>query len=255
MSEQNYTLSAREFPVADKKTKPPRLNFPGVTLRIGPSDLTGDTIATVAVFNSANGKTGNVVQIYYIVVEHHPIDASKNLADIAVCGNCPLKPSNNGKCYVRLGHGPHSVWTTFQNGRYPELDKLPKSQRKAAMRLLKSKPIRLGAHGDPLADIETSRYLATINDDVLGYTHQWKPWRHDDNLRSFIMASVDSAEDYKYAKEHNWRTYRHTDEDLAFDNEIICPHSSHGVQCVDCLLCNGNNDNSSDRDIVTRTLS
>ena len=254
MSEQKYTLSTRQFPLVDKKSKTPKFNFPGVTLRIGPSDLTGDTIATVAVFNSTNGKTGNVIQIYYIVVGHHPIDASKNLADAAVCGNCPLKPSSGNECYVRLGHGPSKVWITYHNGRYPELDQLPKAQRKAAVRLLKSKPIRLGAHGDPLADIKTSRYLAAINPNVLAYTHQWKHLEGIQNTRSFIMASVDTPEDYRRAKENKWRTYRHTSEDLAFDNEIICPHSSHGTQCVDCMLCNGNNDNSSDRDIVTRTL-
>ena len=64
MSESKYTLSVRDFSVADKKTKSTRFSYPGITLRIGPSGLTNDTIATIAVFNSTNEKTGNIVQVY-----------------------------------------------------------------------------------------------------------------------------------------------------------------------------------------------
>ena len=84
MSEQNYTLSARAFPVADKKAKQQKFNFPGITLRIGPSDLTGDTIATVAVFVSLNGKTGNITQVYCLPVDEHPIEAIDSGLDTAV---------------------------------------------------------------------------------------------------------------------------------------------------------------------------
>ena len=86
MSKQKYTLSARNLSVADKKATSTR-SYPGVILRIGASGLTNDTIATIAVFNSTNRKTGDMVQIYYLPTNEPPIKAVKTGADESVCGN------------------------------------------------------------------------------------------------------------------------------------------------------------------------
>ena len=253
MSEQKYTLSTRQFPLVDKKAKPPKFNCPGITLRIGPSDLTGDTIATIAVFVSLNDKTGNVVQVYCIPVDEHPIEAIDSGLDTAVCGNCPLKPSNDNVCYVRKFHGPARVYDTFKRGRYPLFADLSKANQRKVWAILESKPLRLGAWGDPAADSFTSEFLASPGSqipNVLSYSHQW---RKNPQLKPFTMASVDSPQEYIEAKELGWRTYRHTFDDTAFENEIVCPHSSHGTQCVDCGLCSGTN-SGSDKDIVTKTI-
>ena len=250
MSEQKYTLSTRQFPLVDKKAKPPKFNFTGVTLRIGPSGLTDDTIATIAVFNSTNEKTGNVVQVYYLPVAEHPIDAVKSGLDTAVCGSCPLKPSNTNVCYVRKFHGPSVVWRTFKAGRYPHYKDLSQADQNKVLSILKSKPIRLGAWGDPASDLETSKFLASLAPQITAYTHQWQT---TPQLMPFTMASVDTTEDYAIAKDSGWRTYRHTSDNLAFDNEIVCPHKTHNVQCIDCGLCSGTASNST-RDIVTKTL-
>ena len=251
MSESKYTLSARDFSVADSfSSLINRFSYTGVTLRVGTSDLTGDIIATVAVFNSANGKTGDVVQVYYLPVDEHPIDAIKSGLDSAVCGSCPLKPSNANACYVRKFHGPARVWTTFKASRYPLYKDLSQAEKNKVLSILKSKPIRLGAWGDPASDLETSTFLASLAPQITAYSHQW---RANPQLKPFTMASVDTAEDYKQAKDSGWRTYRHTNEDSAFDNEIICPHKTHGTQCIDCGLCSGTN-SGSDKDIVTKTL-
>ena len=250
MSEQKYTLSARDFSVADKKTKSTRFSYPGITLRIGPSGLTNDTIATIAVFNSTNEKTGNVVQVYYLPVAEHPIDAVKSGLDTAVCGSCPLKPSNTNVCYVRKFHGPSVVWRTFKAGRYPHYKDLSQADKNRVLSILKSKPIRLGAWGDPASDIETSKSLASLAPQITTYTHQWQT---TPQLKPFTMASVDTPEDYVIAKDRGWRTYRHTSDSTAFQNEIVCPHKTHNVQCIDCGLCSGTASNST-RDIVTKTL-
>mgnify|MGYP004455305067 CR=1 FL=1 len=253
MSEQKYTLSTRQFPLVDKKAKQTKLNFTGVTLRVGASDLTGDPIATIAVFNSLNRKTGNTIQVYNIPISESPIEAVKSGLDSAVCGDCALKPSNDNVCYVKKFHGPSAVYRTFKAGRYPLIQFLNKADKAKVLALLKSKPIRLGAWGDPLSDIATSIYLAAINPQVLGYTHQWENTEDHEWLQSFLMASVDTAEEYAKAKKLGWRTYRHTTDNLAFDNEIICPHATHETQCIDCGLCSGTN-SGSDKDIVTKTL-
>ena len=236
--------------MADKNAKPSKFNFPGITFRVGPSDLTGDTIATIAVFNSTNKKTGNVVQVYYLPVDQHPIDAVKSGLDSAVCGDCPLKPSNQNVCYVRKFHGPSVVWRTFKAGRYPHYKYLSQANKNKVLSILKSKPIRLGAYGDPASDLETSTFLASLAPQITAYTHEW---RQVPQLKLFCMASVDSPSEYAIAKDSGWRTYRHTTDNLAFDNEIVCPHKTHNVQCIDCGLCSGTASNST-RDIVTKTL-
>ena len=83
MSESKYTLSAPGLFVADKREKSTRLSYPGVILRIGASGLTGDTIATIAIFNSTNRKTGDMVQIYYLPTNEPPTEAVKTGADAA----------------------------------------------------------------------------------------------------------------------------------------------------------------------------
>ena len=251
MSSNKYTLSARDFSVADKNAKPPKFNYPGVTLRVGPSRLQPEVeIATIAVFNSSNSKTGNVVQVYYLPIAEHPIDAIKSGLDAAVCGNCPLRPVRSNVCYVRKYHGPARVWTTFQNGRYPHYKDLPPADKNKVLSILKSKPIRLGAYGDPASDLETSTFLASLAPQITAYTHEW---RQAPQLKLFCMASVDSPSEYAIAKDGGWRTYRHTTDNLAFQNEIVCPHKSHDVQCVTCGLCSGTSSNSA-RDIVTTTI-
>ena len=243
-------------------TKTKKLNYTGVVVGIGPSDLVPDVeIASIALFSSSNVKTGDVVQTYHLPTQTHPIDATRNGADTAVCGDCPLKPSNSGVCYVRLGHGPSSVYRTFKNGRYPYLKDLPKHEQKATIERFKNaKKLRLGAWGEPSSDIKSSLYLAGLaGKNTLSYTHQW---RTNPQLRPFTMASVDTKADYLEAKAQGWRTYRHT-ANLAddknsiqlerFDNEIICPFVTKKIQCANCGLCNGTQAKTQ-RDIVATTL-
>ena len=243
-------------------TKTKKLNYTGVVVGIGPSDLVPDVeIASIALFSSSNVKTGDVVQTYHLPTQTHPIDATRNGADTAVCGDCPLKPSNSGVCYVRLGHGPSSVYRTFKNGRYPHIKDLSKTEQRATIERFKNaKKLRLGAWGEPSSDIKSSLYLAGLaGKNTLSYTHQW---RTNPQLRPFTMASVDTKADYLEAKAQGWRTYRHT-ANLAddknsiqlerFDNEIICPFVTKKIQCANCGLCNGTQAKTQ-RDIVATTL-
>jgi len=251
-------------------TKSTKFPFPGVTLRIGPSDLTGDEIATIVVLKSGNRKTGNVIQVYYIPTAQNPIQAVKSGLDTAVCGSCPLKPSESNVCYVRKFHGPGRVYDTFKNNRYPLIDDLLPALQQQVMEILASKPIRLGAWGDPAADVESSQRLAKIGGrDTLSYTHQW---RTVPELKPFAMASVDSADEYVEAKQAGWRTYRHQSLDRleyhsggrfidihskewngGYQSEILCPNTTHKIQCVDCGLCNGANGRNG-KDIVVASI-
>ena len=64
--------------------------------------------------------------------------------------------------------------------------------------ILKSKPIRLGAWGDPASDLDTSTFLASLAPQITAYTHQWQT---TPQLMPFTMASVDTTEDYAIAKD------------------------------------------------------
>ena len=160
MAESKYTLSARGLFVADKRTKSTRFNYHGVILRIGASGLTNDTIATITVFNSTNRKTGDMVQIYYLPVNEPPTEVVKTGADASVCGNCNLRPllakqQNIKPCYVKKFHGPSAVYRSFKAGRYPHLNKMKPRLWQGVLQVLATKPVRLGAYGDPECDLDT----------------------------------------------------------------------------------------------------
>ena len=242
---------------ADRKLTPDRMPN-GVILRVGPSHLDGAEIATIAVFGSVvgtsvpNRKTGAMIQIYYLRTDIEPQDAIRKGLDSSICGDCPLSwaqaPKGKARCYVLPFHAPSRVFKQWQMGKYPQLDELKPKQRQAVMAIFNTVPIRLGAYGDPSCDQETLQML--VENRWAGYTHQWREYPH---LKQWLMASIDSIDEYQEAKQLGFRTYRHTREQAMLDNEIQCPHDTHGVECVSCLLCSGNRDRSG-KDIVTWTI-
>jgi hypothetical protein len=234
-------------------TRPPVTpNFKGVILREGPSYLNGEPIATIAIFNSTNRKTGDMVQIYYLPVNEPPTEAVKTGADESICGDCTLRPllakeQNIKPCYVKKFHGPSAVFRSFKAGRYPHLDKMKPRLRQGVLQLLASKPVRLGAWGDPACDLDTIPMLTQHK--WTGYTHQWKA---NPQLRNVLMASVDSIAEYHEAKKQGWRCYRHTSSGEMLDSELQCLFYTHDKTCKECGLCSGNN--SKAKDIVTSTI-
>ena len=254
MSAQKYTLSARDLFIADKRAKSTRFSYPGVILRIGASGLTNDTIATIAIFNSTNRKTGDMIQIYYLPVNEPPTEAVKTGADASVCGDCKLrlllaKEQNIKPCYVKKFYGPSAVYRSFKAGKYPHLDKMKPRLWQGVLQLLATKPIRLGAYGDPASDLDTIPILTQYQ--WTGYTHQW---RSNPQLKDVLMASVDSVAEYHEAKKQGWRCYRHTNSGEMSDTEIQCLFYTHGKTCQDCGLCDGNKAGSKAKDIVTNTI-
>jgi hypothetical protein len=230
----------------------------GVTLRVGPSHLDQAEIVTIAVFGSVlgnsapNKKTGAMIQIYYLRTDMPPQDAISQGLDQSICGDCPLSwaraKKGEARCYVLPFQAPYRVFEQWEAGKYPQLDALKPKQRQAVMAIFNTVPIRLGAYGDPSCDQETLQML--VENRWAGYTHQWREYPH---LKQWLMASIDSIDEYQEAKQLGFRTYRHTREQAMLDNEIQCPHDTHGVECVSCLLCNGTRDRSG-KDIVTWTI-
>jgi len=241
----------------DKATKQVRIPN-GITLRIGASHLDGAEIATIAVFGSVvgtsvpNRKTGAMIQIYYLRTDIEPQDAIRKGLDSSICGDCPLSwaqaPKGKARCYVLPFHAPSRVFEQWEAGKYPPLDALKPRQHQAVMTIFNTVPIRLGAYGDPACDPDTLKAL--VERKWTGYTHQWREFPH---LKQWLMASIDSMDEYQEAKQLGFRTYRHTRDQAMLDSEVQCPNDTHGVECVSCLLCNGTR-YTTGKDIVTWTI-
>ena len=65
-----------------------------------------------------------------------------------------------------------SVYRSFKAGRYPHLDKMKPRLWQGVLQVLATKPVRLGAYGDPECDLDTIPILTQFK--WTGYTHQWK---------------------------------------------------------------------------------
>lgn len=202
----------------------------------GPSALDGAPIRVQLVWHSENRKTGDMVQAYILRDDMSPLEAYAQGADASICGDCPLSGlqpdgSRSGRaCYVTVKHGPRSTW----------YEDTPDMELEEAQRLLAGRFLRIGAYGDPAAvPLSVWTRLVIRSDGWTGYTHQWQ--HLGDGWRVLLMASVDSEAQAQQAWAAGWRTFRVATqaEPMAPRTEIVCPNTTHGVQCADCQLCNG----------------
>lgn len=204
----------------------------GYVLYEGPSELNpAINIIVVAVMGSGNSKTGDAVQVYYLVADTDPQTASKLKLDEAICGDCVHRQCNGGACYVLLFHGPRIVYDGYQRGIY-SYDTEEFYER------IGSRVVRLGAYGDP-GSVPTA-LTAKITEAAAGwtgYTHQSEREGFDRELLQHVMQSTDSPAEY-HAKDGRSFRVRGAGEPL-LEGEIECPHER--VSCVDCKLCKGGN--------------
>jgi hypothetical protein len=178
---------------------------------------------------SANVKTGNVLQTYIMLRDIAPIDAVKNGADSAICGDCAHRSSPR-TCYVNIGQAPRAIHA----GRHVVCDNVTELALNAT--------VRLGAYGDPAAvPFELWRELLTLANGWLGYTHQWKTC--DQRLKLYCMASVDSQAEFDAAHDLGWRCF-FVGRSMADKPErvALCPASAEAgkvLTCADCQSCSG----------------
>lgn len=209
----------------------------GYILYKGQSNIDGSNIVAILTLKTANVKTGQMAQLWILNSDLDPVSTSKAGLDVGVCGQCKLRQSLGGACYVNLGQAPLQVYKSYKKGIYSYL---PLSDYSA----LNGLKIRFGAYGDPFAI--PSNILDKLSEVSLkntSYTHQWK--LGDDTLKAVSMASVDNIEEQITATANGWRTFRvskvENDTLELMDNEIICPNYTNGITCADCGLCGGAN--------------
>lgn len=213
--------------------------MPGFVFYDGPSMIDGAPIIGIAVLESDNRKTGNMVQTYILRADAHPVDAIRTGEDSSICGDCMHRGSADRKrtCYVNVGQSVAAVFGAWVRGSYPLVDPRDGAQ------LIADRVVRIGSYGDPAAiPAHVWCALIALAAGHTGYTHQWRQ-AHAQGLRDIVMASADSAADRDVARSLSWRTFtvRTADQPLAA-REIACPASPEGGnrrQCIDCQACDG----------------
>jgi hypothetical protein len=232
--DQSMGKDAHKQTVKQEKTK---MKKPaGIILYKGASALDRSReIVVIATLSSNNRKTGDMVQVWILSEDTHPVQLSADKQDHVICGNCPHRQSLGGACYVNIGQAPAAVFKAYQRGLYPVYDA---SKHDA---LFKGRKIRLGAYGDPAAmPFEIAEHIVSLSDGHTAYTHQQKHAGFDPRFLSLCMVSADTPKQAAAAHAIGAKTFRiAVDITNKFDNEIECLSDSKGISCHDCGICKG----------------
>ena len=219
-----------------------------IKLYDGPSLLDGKRIIvllTGLATDSNNTKTGAMMQTWILRYDVAPHEAIKTGDDSSVCGQCPLRPIlwkmakvkvSRKRCYVKTWHAPLATWKANRD--------LPVTPLNEALELIDGRMVRFGSYGDPGA-VPAMIWEALKTGKRTGYSHQWR----DQDVASFVMASVHSVKERQQAKNKGMRTFRiisSLDEIVRDKNgkpeEILCPASKEAgfrTTCSECGLCDG----------------
>ena len=192
-------------------------------------------ILTGFVSSTSNRKTGRLIQSWILQQGIVPTEAAKKGLDSGICGNCPMKLSQSGSCYVNL-LPTNNIYRKYKTGSYPKF-----TANEIAVLERYRYPIRLGSYGDPTAvPIKVWEPIIRASGRYTGYTHQWRN-NCNHNWQKYLMASVESAEEARVAQSKGWRTFRIIAPDAPLSkNEILCRHTEDDrIQCENCLLCDG----------------
>lgn len=199
---------------------------------------------------SKNGKTGDMIQCWFLRDDMLPIRAIREGKTLPICGLCPLRGTC---CYAErysVARASQQIWNAYKESSYVKLNLCDDEH----LRLLRSKPIRFGAYGDP-ASVSTAfwyRFFRIVRPKPwTGYTHSWIL---DNTLSNWFVASVESLAGRHGAKVRDWHTFRILNDvsELAPD-ERLCPASKEGghkTVCAKCRACRGNRQSMYDVAIV-----
>lgn len=214
----------------------------GVILYRGPSVLDGAPIVVIATLKSSNAKTGDMVQVFILREDIHPVEALQSGQDVSICGSCAHRPILGGACYVNVGQAPSQVWKSYKRGIYRDCSDLDNGEQAAIVaHLFSGRAVRLGAYGDPGAvPFEVFEQALQGAAFWTGYTHQTRHANFDARLLRYCMASADTPRQALKLQAMGARTFRVKTPDANFlPGEIECLADAEGFQCIECGLCDG----------------
>lgn len=223
-----------------------------------PSHFDNSSLVMVVVFSSENVKTGDMCQITFLREDMDPVQALRSGQDHSVCGTCKYR-SGSG-CYVEVAKSVRSMYLKLSESFYMSGENLKKGSgyievpsfgMAGAILAILNKPVRFGAYGDPASvspelwnEFWQGANLFGGIEAWTGYTHAWQV-RQD--LRSWLMASVDSTLETIQAHANGWRTFRVYADSAAFledrqtgIKQVECLSDAKGLTCASCLICDGN---------------
>ena len=193
--------------------------------------VAGRAYVAIATLETDNPKTGDMVQVWFVLRDVHPVQAVKEGIDFAtVCRDCPFA-SGKG-CYVNVGQAPLAVWKAFHRGRYPFLAPADYG------RIFGNRRVRFGAYGNPtLLPLPLVDRIARISDGWTGYFHDWRSNPQAQAYGRYFMASTETADSFKAAVAAGFRTFHVSPQKPA--GSIECLSDAKGMTCAECRLCNG----------------
>jgi hypothetical protein len=217
--------------ISDPFPKPNNPKIPKMYIIHESSDL-----VCIATRDSDNSKTGNMIQLWIMARNVHPVESRRTGHDATLqCQGCP-HASNQG-CYVSP-LALMAIWRAFKAGSYSHL--AMGTPEWAAF--FDGASVRLGAYGNPsmlplamLEDICARAYMHT------GYFHDWHLMPVDlaKSYGRFLMASCEPS-NVQFAQNLGLRTFTVVSE-APSDRSlgIECLSDTKGIQCIDCGLCDG----------------
>ena len=180
---------------------------------------------------TANRKTGDMVQIWFLLTDVHPVDAVASGLDAAtICRECPF--ASGGGCYVNVGQAPAAIWRAYHRNTYPT------AYPKDFTEIFRARKVRFGAYGNPtLLPLSIVKAIASASAGWTGYFHDWRtnPLAH--GYAAYFMASTETASSHRLASALGFRTFHASP--VRPSGAVECLAESKGLECSACKLCSG----------------
>jgi len=191
----------------------------------------GEPFVAVATLETDNRKTGDMVQIWFLLERINPVAAVAQRIDArTICRGCPFAAGQG--CYVNVGQAPLAVWNTFHRGAYPTL--APADFR----HVFSGRKVRFGAYGNPtLLPLELVEAIARTSAGWTGYFHDWRENPRAADYGRFFMASTETRDSFRAAVAAGFRVFHVSPTQP--DGTVECLSDAAGMTCEKCRLCDG----------------
>lgn len=193
--------------------------------------INGEPYVAIATMQTSNRKTGNMVQIWFLLENTHPVEAVKRGIDAStICRDCPFAAGNG--CYVNVGQAPAAIWKAHKRGLYSDL--VPAHYALA----FGGRKIRFGAYGNPtLLPVSIVKAIASVSAGWTGYFHDWKTNPQAAAYAAYFMASTETSDSFKMAKEAGFRVFHVSP--VQPEGTLECLSETKNMECSQCKLCSG----------------